>query len=45
MANQRKRKQSVSEGIDREAEYAIDDAVKLLKERAVAKFDETVEKD
>ncbi|MBE90258.1 MAG: 50S ribosomal protein L1 [Rhodospirillaceae bacterium] len=43
MANQRKRKQSVSEGIDRDAEYAIDDAVKLLKERAVAKFDETVE--
>ena len=43
MANQRKRKLSVSEGIDRDAKYAIDDAVKLLKERAVAKFDETVE--
>jgi len=43
MAKQGKRIQSVSEGIDRDAEYAIDDAVKLLKERAVAKFDETVE--
>jgi large subunit ribosomal protein L1 len=43
MASQGKRKQSVSEGIDRDAEYAIGDAVKLLKERAVAKFDETVE--
>ena len=43
MANQRKRKLSVSEGIDKDAKYAIDDAVKLLKERAVAKFDETVE--
>ena len=43
MASQGKRKQGVSEGIDRDAEYAIGDAVKLLKERAVAKFDETVE--
>jgi large subunit ribosomal protein L1 len=43
MASQGKRKQSVSEAIDRDAEYAIGDAVKLLKERAVAKFDETVE--
>ena len=43
MASQGKRKHGVSEGIDRDAEYAIGDAVKLLKERAVAKFDETVE--
>ena len=43
MATQGKRKQGVSEGIDKDAEYAIGDAVKLLKERAVAKFDETVE--
>jgi len=43
MASQGKRKQGVSEGIDKDAEYAIGDAVKLLKERAVAKFDETVE--
>ena len=43
MASQGKRKQGVSEGINRDAEYAIGDAVKLLKERAVAKFDETVE--
>ena len=43
MATQGKRKQGVSEGINRDAEYAIGDAVKLLKERAVAKFDETVE--
>ena len=31
------------EGIDREKLYALDDAVKLVKERAKAKFDETIE--
>ena len=31
------------EGIDRNKFYAVDEAVKLIKERAKAKFDETVE--
>ncbi|HEY0234897.1 MAG TPA: 50S ribosomal protein L1, partial [Afipia sp.] len=31
------------EGIDREKLYPITDAVKLVKERASAKFDETIE--
>lgn len=31
------------EGIDRNASYAVDEAVKMLKERATAKFDETIE--
>lgn len=31
------------EGIDRTAFYGLDDAVKMLKSRAAAKFDETVE--
>jgi large subunit ribosomal protein L1 len=31
------------EGIDRNKSYALDEAVKLLKERATAKFDETIE--
>ncbi len=35
--------QSISEGIDREKLYAADEAVRMVKERAKAKFDETVE--
>ena len=31
------------EGIDRNASYSVDDAVKMIKARAVAKFDETIE--
>ena len=31
------------EGIDREKLYALTDAVKMVKERASAKFDETIE--
>src|SRR6201747_1821558 len=31
------------EGVDREKLYTIDDAVKMVKERAKAKFDETIE--
>ncbi|MCT8990969.1 50S ribosomal protein L1 [Chelativorans sp. SCAU2101] len=31
------------EGIDRNKQYALEEAVKLIKERASAKFDETVE--
>ena len=31
------------EGIDRDRQYALDEAIKLVKERASAKFDETIE--
>ncbi len=43
MANKGKRLNAASEKIDREAFYGIPDAVKLIKECATAKFDETVE--
>jgi large subunit ribosomal protein L1 len=43
MANIGKRMKKASEGIDRDAFYAVEEAVKLLKDRASAKFDETVE--
>jgi large subunit ribosomal protein L1 len=38
-----KRTQAAREGIDREKLYPLSDAVKLVKERAKAKFDETIE--
>ena len=38
-----KRLRNASEGLDRETPYPVQDAVKLIKERASAKFDETVE--
>jgi len=38
-----KRTRSAREGIDREKLYPLTEAVKLVKERAKAKFDETVE--
>jgi large subunit ribosomal protein L1 len=40
---QGKRTVKAREGIDREKLYSIDEAVKLVKERAKAKFDETIE--
>ncbi len=43
MARIAKRVKKVREGIDPVKLYPLEDAVKLLKERAVAKFDETVE--
>jgi large subunit ribosomal protein L1 len=43
MANEGKRIRSAREGIDRAKQYPLDDAVKLLKQRAKAKFDETIE--
>ncbi len=43
MANLGKRTTKVREGIDREKLYTIDDAVKMIKDRAKAKFDETIE--
>ena len=38
-----KRLKSARQGIDREKAYTIADAVRLVKERAKAKFDETIE--
>ncbi|MDQ0326907.1 large subunit ribosomal protein L1 [Rhodopseudomonas julia] len=43
MAKMAKRMQSISEGVDREKLYPAEDAVRMVKERARAKFDETVE--
>ena len=43
MANLGKRTTKVREGIDREKLYSIDEAVKMIKDRAKAKFDETIE--
>lgn len=43
MAKKGKRLTSGYEGIDRNSSYSIDDAVKMVKERAKAKFDETIE--
>ncbi len=43
MANSAKRMKNAREGIDRENLYPVSEAVKLVKERATAKFDETVE--
>jgi len=43
MARIAKRVEKSREGIDRNRLYGLDEAVKLLKERASAKFDETVE--
>src|SRR5271167_2701776 len=38
-----KRFQKASEGVDINKAYAVEDAVKLVKSRATAKFDETIE--
>jgi len=38
-----KRLKAIREGIDREKLYTIDEAIKMIKERAKAKFDETIE--
>ncbi|HEX2724330.1 MAG TPA: 50S ribosomal protein L1 [Beijerinckiaceae bacterium] len=43
MAHQGKRIRAAREGVDATKLYGIQDAVKLIKERAKAKFDETVE--
>ena len=43
MAHKGKRLSAALEGVDRKKLYGIDEAVKLVKERAKAKFDETVE--
>jgi large subunit ribosomal protein L1 len=38
-----KRVKKISEGVDRSKFYGLDEAVKLIKDRAIAKFDETIE--
>ena len=38
-----KRIQKISEGVDPNKAYALDEAIKMVKERAIAKFDETIE--
>ncbi len=43
MAKEGKRIRAINEGIDRNKLYGLDDALKLLKERTTAKFDETIE--
>ncbi len=43
MAKLAKRTQKIREGIDAEKLYELSDAVTLVKERATAKFDETIE--
>jgi large subunit ribosomal protein L1 len=43
MAKVGKRLKAAREGVDREKFYPIDEAVKTVKERAKAKFDETIE--
>ena len=43
MAKQGKRITNANEGIDRKKLYGVEEAIKLIKERAKAKFDETVE--
>jgi large subunit ribosomal protein L1 len=43
MAHEGKRVRAAREGIDRTKTYPLNDAVKMVKDRARAKFDETVE--
>jgi large subunit ribosomal protein L1 len=43
MANIGKRTKKIREGVDPAKAYSVDEAVKMIKERAKAKFDETVE--
>jgi len=43
MAKIAKRLQKIREGVDKDKLYSLEEAVTLVKERAVAKFDETIE--
>ena len=43
MAKNGKRLKAAYEGLDRDAQIAIDEAVRMVKDRAAAKFDETIE--
>ena len=43
MTNLGKRTAAIREGVDRTKLYPVEEAVKMVKERAKAKFDETIE--
>ncbi len=43
MAREGKRIRKAREGVDRNTQYSVEEAVKILKQAATAKFDETVE--
>src|SRR6202790_5481899 len=43
MTQHGKRTEKTREGVDRMKLYSIDEAIKMIKERATAKFDETIE--
>lgn len=43
MARESKRQKAALTGVNRDANYPLPEAVKLIKERATAKFDETIE--
>ena len=43
MAKKTKRRETMNEGLNSEQQYDVSDAVRLVKERAIAKFDETIE--
>ncbi len=43
MAKQTKREKQAYQGLDREKVYALENAVRLIREKATAKFDESVE--
>lgn len=43
MGKASKRARAIGENLDREALYGVDAAVKMVKERATARFDETIE--
>jgi large subunit ribosomal protein L1 len=43
MSNLGKRTRKIRDGVDRDQLYPLNDAVRMVKERAVAKFDETIE--
>ena len=43
MAKKTKRREKVKEGLNSEQQYGVPEAVRLVKERAIAKFDETIE--
>jgi large subunit ribosomal protein L1 len=43
MTNLGKRTRKIRDGVDRDQLYPLNDAVRMVKERAVAKFDETIE--
>ena len=43
MAKKSKRRGSMNEGLSSGQQYGLSEAIKLVKERATSKFDETIE--